>query len=79
MVFFTILHELVGPDQFNRIIGEYYRRYAGSGGNTAEFIALAQAEAGVDLTQLFDEWFYTTTWYELAQAGTTVEGFLERY
>ena len=79
MVFFTVLHELVGPDRFNRIVGEYYHRHAASGGSTAEFVALAQAEAGLDLTQLFDEWFYTTAWYELARAGTTMEEFVGRY
>jgi hypothetical protein len=79
MVFFTILHDLVGQDRFNRMIGEYYRRYRTSGGNTAEFVALAQAEAGVDLTRLFDEWFYTTMWYALAREGMTAAQFAARY
>jgi hypothetical protein len=79
MVFFTVLHELVGPDRFNRLVGEYYRRHAESGGSTAEFVRLAKGEAGRDLARLFDEWFYTTDWLQLARQGMTVEQFMERY
>lgn len=79
MVFFTILYEVVGQERFTRIVGEFYRRYAASGGSTEEFVALATSEAEVDVTRLFDEWFYTTAWYELARRGMTVEQFVERY
>ncbi len=79
MVFFTVLHELIGPDRFNWLVGEYYRRHAESGGSTAEFVSLAKAEAGRDLARLFDEWFYTTRWLELARQGVTVEQFTARY
>ncbi len=79
MVFFHILHEVIGQDRFNRIVGEYYRQYGPTGGSTDEFVALTQAEARIDVTQLFEEWFRTTAWYELARDCMTVEQFIARY
>jgi hypothetical protein len=42
-------------------------------------VNLATAEAGRDLDRLFEDWFYTTAWYEAARTGTTVEEFIDRY
>lgn len=67
------LYELVGPEEFDRIIGGYYQRFV-SGGSTRDFISFAERTSTHDLTRFFDEWMLTTRWTaRVANAGTVAE------
>jgi peptidase M1-like protein/immune inhibitor InhA-like protein len=56
------LHQLrlaVGDATFFRILKTWHAQHAGGNGSTEQFIALAEALSGQDLTSLFDTWLYT--------------------
>lgn len=52
------LRRTVGDETFTAILREYYRRHAGGNAATADFIAVAEAVSGRDLTEFFDAWLY---------------------
>ena len=60
-VMFATLYDLVGRDDFNKIIGGYYQRFA-PGGTTRDFIDFATHASRKDLSQFFDDWLLTTRW-----------------
>ncbi len=62
------LHALrltVGDDRFWEILQTYYARYQGGNAGTADFIAVAEAVSGQDLTEFFQGWLYADTVPEL--------------
>lgn len=78
-VMFDVLHRVVGQDRFNAIVGGYYRAYRDGGASTDAFVRHAGETTGIDLNRFFEEWMYTTHWYELAGAGMDVENLAARY
>jgi len=81
MVMFAVLYRMVGHDRFTRIVGEYYRTYADSGGSTADFVALANRVAGDDtnLEPFFDDWIFSAGWYGAVGSGASLDDLVERY
>jgi aminopeptidase N len=79
MVMFHVLHQLVGAEQFNRVVGDFYQEYAASGATTNDFVTHANRVTTIDLTRFFDDWIYTTKWYDPVKAGTSVEEMVARY
>ena len=67
---FATLYDLVGQEEFNRIIGGYYQRFA-SGGTTRGFIEFARRSSTHDLGRFFDDWLLTTGWTALVEIATT--------
>ncbi len=67
------LHALrleVGDDAFFETLRTYYATFEDSVATTADFIAVAEAISGSDLSDLFDKWLYSATVPELtAPAG----------
>lgn len=58
------LHALrveIGDDAFFETLRNYYATYAGSIATTADFIEVAEATSGADLSDLFDLWLYSET------------------
>jgi aminopeptidase N len=56
-----VLHQLrhiVGDDTFFQILAEYRATFEGSAATTEEFIAIASAVAGEDLSWFFQPWVY---------------------
>ncbi|MFH1108413.1 MAG: M1 family metallopeptidase, partial [Planctomycetota bacterium] len=56
-----VLHQLrhvVGDATFFQILADYRAAYEGSAATTDEFVAVASATYGQDLTWFFDEWVY---------------------
>jgi hypothetical protein len=76
---FHVLYDVVGPERFNRIIGGFYQTYADSGATTDEFVAYAKGIGGGDLDALFQDWLYTTRWYDYVSAGEGIEELAARY
>ena len=76
---FDVLHRVVGKERFNRIVGGYYRAYRSGGASTDAFVHYASRAAGHDLAPLFDDWLFTTRWYDLLRAGLTADALADRY
>lgn len=67
---FDTLHRLVGEAEFMAIVGGFHREYADTGASTEEFVRFADATSRLDLEPFFEEWMYTTRWYERLRDGT---------
>jgi len=52
------LRLLVGDETFFAIVRTYYAQYQGGMASTADFIAVAEAVSGEDLTDFFQAWLY---------------------
>jgi hypothetical protein len=79
LVLFAVLEQVVGPQQFNRIVGEYYRRFAPAGATTDEFVVLARSVSDQDLGPFFHDWMYTTGWYGHVRDGATLQDLVMLY
>jgi aminopeptidase N len=79
MLMFDVLHRTVGRESFDRVIGGFYRRYAETGGSTDDFVRLASEASGRDLSPLFDDWMYSTRWYQRLKEGENTEDFAAGY
>jgi aminopeptidase N len=77
MLLFAVLDELVGEEQFNRIMGEYHQRFAATG--TDEFVVLARSLSNLELGPFFHDWMYTTQWYHYVRDGATREDLVAVY
>jgi len=76
---FNVLYDVVGQERFNRIIGGFYQTYADQGATTDEFVAYAKGVGGGDLDALFQDWLYTTRWYDYVSAGEAMDELAARY
>lgn len=76
---FYSLHELLGPDAFDRAIGGWYQERRTRGGTTDEFVAHVKRTSPVSLDGFFEDWFYSMRWYERLAAGTTVRALVDDY
>ena len=79
MVFFALLHEMIGMETFNRIIGEFYSRYHSTSSSSDAFLQLCQNASGRDLERFFQEWVYATESNRLLFEETSFEEMLKRY
>jgi hypothetical protein len=79
MLLFAVLDELVGEEQFNRIMGEYHQRFAATGATTDEFVVLARSLSDLELGPFFHDWMYTTQWYHYVRDGATREDLVAVY
>ena len=79
MVVFAIFYDLVGTDQFNRIIGSFYAEYHERGATLDEFIDHCQETAGPGLEKFFKDWIYTTEGIKLVMEGKTLPELIQFY
>jgi aminopeptidase N len=79
MLMFYTLHRLVGQETFNAIVGGYYQKHHATGARTEQFVRHAQAAAGRDLAPFFQDWLYSTCWFEVLASGVKVQGLAGRY
>jgi len=70
-LFYYILHELVGPQEFNGMIESFYREYAKRGATTEEMLTHYQSRTNVDLSRLFDDWIRGTAYASYIIEGRT--------
>ncbi len=76
---FTALHDLLGADAFNRALGGWYQERRERGGTTDEFVAYLKRSVPTDLGPFFQDWLYTTRWYQRLQAGETLSDIVASY
>jgi hypothetical protein len=77
-VFFATLYDLVGEQDFNKIVGGYYQKYA-AGGSTREFVAFAKQASALDLSALLDDWILTPRWTTVIAGATSVQDLSAHY
>jgi len=73
MLMFYALHRALGDEEFDAALGGYYQDHREQGGTFEQLIEYVRAHASVDLDGFFQEWVYTTRWYDALQAGTLPE------
>ena len=76
---FYVLHEVLGPEEFDRTLGGWIERYRGSGSTTRQFVDFMQAQTVVDLDSLFRDWMFTVRWRERLEAGEPLEQMIDSY
>jgi hypothetical protein len=76
---FHLLYGVVGAERFNAIIGGFSRQYATTGASTGDLVAFASRMAPIDLTNLFDDWVYTTGWWSAIKDGATYGELVRHY
>ena len=59
MIFFRLMFDLVGENNFNKIVGGFYKAYQASGATTEEFVQYVKSNSAVDLEHFFNEWAYS--------------------
>jgi aminopeptidase N len=79
MLFFALLHELVGQEAFNRIIGGFYREYQAVGATTDQFADYVRAVATPGQGKLIEDWLYTTGWTAVIRDHGTLSGVAALY
>jgi len=79
MLMFYELYRLVGPDAFNAIIGGYSSKYRKKSASTDQFVAEARAHARLDVGPFFDDWLYSTRWFEIVATGGPARDLSDRY
>lgn len=79
MAVFAIFYELVGAEQFNRIIGSFYVKYHESGATLDEFIGHCTETADVGLERFFKDWIYTTAGIQLVMEGKSLPELIDFY
>jgi aminopeptidase N len=75
---FEVLYDLVGEEEFNKIVGGYYQQFA-DGGTTRQLVALAKVTSRLDLSAFFDDWMFTTRWTALVANASSMGDLAEHY
>lgn len=68
-----VLHALrldIGDEAFFETLRTYYATYEDSIATTADFIAIAEAVSGSDLSEFFDQWLYSETLPDLPSTAS---------
>jgi len=73
MLMFYALHRGLGDEEFDGAVGSYYQDHKERGGTFEQLIEHVRARASVDLDRFFQDWVYTTRWYDALRAGTPPE------
>ena len=76
---FATLFDLVGEQEFNRIVGGYYQQFGGAGGSTRDFIAFAKKNSSHDLNEFFDDWLLTTKWASIVSNASSIDEVAAHY
>lgn len=79
MIVFAIFYDLVGADQFNRIIGSFYVKYHSRGATLDEFISHCKETAGPGLEGFFEDWIYTCNGIQLVMDGKSLPELIQVY
>lgn len=75
---FATLYDLVGEEQFNRIVGGYYQAFA-AGGGTRDFITFAKQVAPGKLDTFLDDWMLTPRWVAVVRGASSVAELASHY
>jgi len=76
---FSVLYETLGQENFNRAVGGYYQQYRLTGATTRQFVDYVKQHSPYDLSELFNDWMYTTKWYDRLKQGETIQRMAATY
>jgi len=79
MIFFQILHKMIGAEEFNNIIDTYYHRYHDTGITAAEFFTHIKDNTTRDVSLLIEEWIYSSKYSEYIINNVGVEELVQKY
>ncbi|MDH5715183.1 MAG: M1 family aminopeptidase, partial [Candidatus Aminicenantes bacterium] len=79
MILFYVLYNLVGEDEFFKIIGTFYQKYNQTGATTDNFVNHAREVSPIDLTKFFEEWVYGTESSEYIINEIPIEEIVKKY
>lgn len=79
MVFFALLHELLGEEKFLATMGFYYRKFRPTGATTADFANHLRAESGREAGRLIEDWIFGIKSSQDIAAGLSFEDLLKKY
>jgi hypothetical protein len=77
-VMFATLYDLVGEQEFNKIVAGYYQRFA-AGGSTRQFVEFAKGASTSDIAALLDDWMLTTRWTAVIANATSIQDITAHY
>jgi hypothetical protein len=77
-VYFDLLYRLAGRETFNQIIGGFARDFGTRGGSTKDLVDVVRKTAKMDLSQLHNDWIFTTAWADRVEHSATIQE-LEAY
>jgi aminopeptidase N len=76
---FGVIYRLIGPDEFNEMIGGFFRRHYAEGASTEQFVAEANEATEVDLEPVFRDWMYTTDYRRFLDSDMTLTAIADTY
>lgn len=79
MIFFRLLYDLMGQNEFNKIIGGFYQKYYESGATSKTFISYLKTHTHADLNKLIDEWVYSAKFTKLFETSKNYKQILAYY
>ncbi len=79
MVFFRLMFDIVGQDDFNKLIGGFYQTYYTSGATTEQFINYMLKNSKTDLALLFNQWAYSAEYAKLISQSEGYSQLLSLY
>ena len=79
MVFFAILHALVGEKTFRQIIGTFYQQHSSGKASSDDFLEHCKSLSQRDLNRFFQEWVYGTESNTLLFDETPFDLMQKRY
>jgi aminopeptidase N len=77
MLMFGVIYHLVGPEEFNLVIGGFFRRHHVDGATTAQFVDQANEVTQADLEPLFRDWMFSTDLFRDWMFSTDYRRFLD--
>ena len=79
MLFFYILYNLMGEEDFLDATGSFYQKYKHSGATSEEFLNYMKERSEQNLDRLYKEWIYGAESSRLILDGVPAEDLIERY
>ncbi len=79
MLFFYILFNLMGEEDFLDATGSFYQKYKHSGATSQEFLNYMKERSVQNLDKLYEEWIYGAESSRLVLDGIPAEDLLKRY
>jgi len=70
---FYALHRALGDERFDAALRRYYRDNREQGGTFDTLLEYLRTESPVDLGRFFQDWVYSTGWYDELRDGTRPE------
>ena len=79
MLFFYILHQVIGEKDFLAAAGSFYQKYNRTGATSEEFLNHVKQHSKQNLDRLYEEWIFGTESSRLILEGIPVEDVIQRY